>query len=237
MRYRIGIENNQEGRSLAWVLDCPGCFAYGKDETEALMLSARAIPAYLHWLQKHNVPLTADSVAVDIRLEEVWNGYDINEAYERVESGTHIDAWFQDDWKSLTAAEVDRALQYLVWTREELLAVTELAPVEQREVMPEGERMSIDGILRHVAGGERWYLDRLGAANMTREEMPSDLPERLAQTRARVNAVLPTWVGLERVVGVEGEWWSPRKVVRRLLWHERDHTAHILRLATGITEF
>jgi hypothetical protein len=32
------------------------------------------------------------------------------------------------------------------------------------------------------------------------------------------------------VVTLSGETWSARKVMRRTLWHERDHTAHILKL-------
>lgn len=31
MLFHIGLENNVEGRSLAWVLDHPGCFAYGEN--------------------------------------------------------------------------------------------------------------------------------------------------------------------------------------------------------------
>ena len=29
---------------------------------------------------------------------------------------------------------------------------------------------------------------------------------------------------------VEGEFWSPRKLLRRAVWHERDHTVHIRKL-------
>jgi ferritin len=36
--------------------------------------------------------------------------------------------------------------------------------------------------------------------------------------------------GVKLVVGVNGEFWSPRKVLRRALWHERDHTEHIRKL-------
>jgi len=34
---KVGVENNYEGRSLAWALDYPGCFDYGSNETEALI--------------------------------------------------------------------------------------------------------------------------------------------------------------------------------------------------------
>ena len=30
MIFRIGIENNNDDRTIAWALDYPGCFAYGE---------------------------------------------------------------------------------------------------------------------------------------------------------------------------------------------------------------
>jgi len=29
---------------------------------------------------------------------------------------------------------------------------------------------------------------------------------------------------------MEGEIWSPRKALRRAVWHERDHTEHIRKI-------
>ena len=43
MQIRIGIENNNEGRTLAWAFDYPGCFAYGMDEAEALIMLPKAL--------------------------------------------------------------------------------------------------------------------------------------------------------------------------------------------------
>jgi hypothetical protein len=45
--------------------------------------------------------------------------------------------------------------------------------------------------------------------------------------RARLVDVLPGLSGDEQVVARQGELWSPRKLARRALWHERDHAAHI----------
>ena len=42
----MGVENNIEGRSLAWALEHPGCFAYGPDGEAAL----EALPAAWHEL-------------------------------------------------------------------------------------------------------------------------------------------------------------------------------------------
>jgi hypothetical protein len=51
MLIRIGIENNIEGRTLAWALDYPGCFAYGMDEAEALINLPKALLDYEHWIK------------------------------------------------------------------------------------------------------------------------------------------------------------------------------------------
>jgi hypothetical protein len=92
-----------------------------------------------------------------------------------------------------------------------------------------GERWSIDGILRHVGGAEWWYMDRLGLA-IPREQVPDEPFERLEKVRAHLISVLPRLIGSAQVVGINGEIWSPRKLLRRAVWHERDHKAHIEKL-------
>jgi hypothetical protein len=48
--------------------------------------------------------------------------------------------------------------------------------------------------------------------------------------RAHLVKTLPDLVGSRRVLGVDGEFWSPRKMLRRALWHERDHREHIRKI-------
>ena len=55
MQIRVGLENGFEGRSLAWVLDHPGCFAVGQDAAEALLSVPRAVLAYADWVAKAEV--------------------------------------------------------------------------------------------------------------------------------------------------------------------------------------
>jgi hypothetical protein len=93
-----------------------------------------------------------------------------------------------------------------------------------------GERWSIRGILSHVGGAEWWYLQSLGLEGIPEARLPQDAFERLSLTRARTEAVLPDLAGLEKVSGREGELWSPRKVMRRAIWHELDHVEHIRKL-------
>ncbi len=228
MPYRIGIESGSEGRTVAWALGHPGCYAYGATDDDALAACPAAIRAYADWIGAH----TKDnwlSGPVDVQLEETWQVYTIGEDFELADEGYGVDAWFRHDWKPLTEEDVARGLLLLDWTRADLLAAVEGLSSDARDVRAPGERWSIDGILRHVGGAEWWYLDRLGLA-FPRSEVPDGTLDRLEKARARLREVLPGLAGSKQVVGVDGEFWSPRKLLRRAVWHERDHTGHIERL-------
>ncbi|MGB9800384.1 MAG: DinB family protein [Thermanaerothrix sp.] len=228
----VGVENGMERRSLAWALEHPGCFAYGHDATEALIAIVPAYVAYAAWVNRHAQPSwLPEGGDVDVRLVEVWEVYHLNDRYERTTSdGYEVNAWFQRDWKPLTRLEVRRGMQMLAWNRADLLALVQGLDATTLDHTYPGERWSIRGILEHVAGAEWWYLDRLGLAGIPRAALPANVFERLTIVRQRLEAVLPQLEGEERVIGRQGELWSPRKLLRRALWHERDHYDHIRRL-------
>jgi len=228
MEFQVGLENNVEGRSLAWVIGLPGCFAYGADGTAALAAAQAAIQDYLEWLAARGESWLA-AEGIEISHVETWDVYDIDGQFKRAQQGYSVNAWFLDDWKPLTAEEVERGMKVLAWSRADLIqTVSQLTP-EELEVKHPGERWSIAGILRHVGGAEWWYLDRLGLA-FRRENVPAEPFERLDVVRACLVEVLPRLVGSQQVSGKDGEFWSPRKLLRRAAWHERDHTFHIQKL-------
>jgi len=66
--------------------------------------------------------------------------------------------------------------------------------------------------------------------DLSRNEVPNDPFERLDGIRKQVKTVLPSLIGKDLVKGKEGEFWSPRKLLRRVLWHEKDHIHHIYKL-------
>jgi len=230
MSFRVGIENNDEGfRTIVWALEYPGCFAYGKDSREALANLPEAIQKYTGWLASHG-EVWFDPHEAEARLEETFDAYILNEDFERVETGDNeISAWFLHDWKPLAAQDIARGLKLLAWFREDLLNTIKGLSVEKLAMKYEGERWSINGILNHTGGAEWWYLDRLGLA-FPKSELPRDPLARLEKVRASFNNILPTLEGSLQVVGSEGEIWSPRKVLRRAIWHECDHTIHIRKL-------
>ena len=231
MRIHIGVENGTESRSIAWMLDFPGCFAYGNDGSAAILRSPEALLRYKEWVDSH----LADSWMRDLRdfdihLDESFDVYTINETFDLSPRGIEINAWFRHDWKPLTSEDIRRGLLTLEWSRTDLLELVASLSAAQLTREFEGERWSILGVLRHVANAEHWYLDRLSLAPRSRGELPPDVFERLLEVRSVMNVALPTLEGVENVRGIEGEFWSPRKLLRRAAWHEIDHIQHIFRL-------
>lgn len=233
MRISIGLELNNEGRALAWALDFPGCFAFGEEGPEAVIKIAQALVIYERWVNDHAGAEWIRLGSFDLRVVDTWEVYTINDQYALEDGGYAVNAWFRQDWIPLTTAEIERGLALLRWSREDLLKVVANLSAEQMDQTYAGERWSIRGILRHVAGAEWWCMDRLGLVAGGRERLPQDTTERLAWAREQLNAILPDLAGRELVLGKDGEFWSPRKLLRRVLWHEINHQQHILRLLHG----
>lgn len=233
MAIRIAIENGAEGRTILWALDHPGCFAYGENTLAAFQALPTAVLEYNQWLEQHGLDKQLLDFEHPVQIEETWEVYHIDEQFAIAGDGYEVNAWFQDDWKPLTVPEIQLGIDLLGACRTDLLSsVTGLNP-ETLNFKQIGERWSIAGILNHVANADWWYLDRLGLA-FPREELPSEPSERLEKVRRQLLSVLPDLAASNLVVGIDGEFWSPRKLLRRAVWHERDHTAHIHKLLAAL---
>jgi len=233
MHIKIGIDMNFEGKTIAWALDYPGCFVYGAVDQEALLLFPKAFLVYQRWInQKAGADSWVKNITnFDVRLTESFKNYQINEDYERVDAGGHqVMSWFQSEWKPLNRGEVLEGIKILQWNREDLLNLIQDLTPEQLSKEYAGERWTIAGIISHIGRAEWWYLDQLDCAGMTRQALPSDPIKRITVVREQFNKVLPDLAGEELVRGKEGELWSPRKILRRAAWHERDHINHIQKI-------
>ena len=232
MKFRVGIENNNEGiRTVAWALEHPGCYAYGDNGEKALAALPAAIRTYSQWISQHE-PSWLKTGTVELEVEGVWDNYYIDKNFDRAaESDDHymVDSWFQHDWKPLTAEDIERGLKLLAWSRADLLKLIGDLPPAKLEQTHTGERWSINGILKHLGGAEWWYMDCIGKA-FPKRQIPKTPLERLEKVRAAFIKMLPKLEDVNLVLGTEGEFWSPRKVLRRAAWHERDHTVHIRKL-------
>jgi len=230
MIFQVGIENNNEGRSIAWALEHPGCFAYGMKGGAAVTNLEVALNKYAGWILRHepNTWLSFAERDIEIVVNGTWDVYFINDDLDKTTEtdGYSVESFFPYDWKPLTKIEIKRALDMLAWSRKDLLKTVQGLSEAKLNQMYSGERWSINGILGHVGGAEWWYMERLGLA-FPRANVPEEPLARLEKVRRHFNAVLFKMDGVKQVIGVDGEIWSPRKVLRRALWHERDHTEHI----------
>jgi hypothetical protein len=234
MIIRVGLENNYEQRSLAWALDLPGCFCYGVGPSDALGALPKAVLGYKAWLEGHSSESWVTDLAdFDIRLVETFEDYTVDEDFEIAEAGYEVNAWFHQDWKPLCKVDIHKGMNLLKWSRADLMELVNAIPQNRFDLVVPNEKWSIHGVLGHIAGAEFWYLSRLDLASGSREDLPKDVFERLHHVRSILDAALPTLEDSTQVCGENGEFWSPRKMLRRALWHELDHTNHILKLLSA----
>ncbi|MHC1740203.1 MAG: DinB family protein [Anaerolineaceae bacterium] len=232
---KVGIENNFEGRSLAYALDHPGCFAYGLTETEALIRMPQSLLAYKSWLEGYTENSWLQDLSdFDVRLVEVFECHFLNDSFEPSAAGKGVYGWFHHDWLPLTAVEIQRGLSVLEWAHQDLYELTAALSDQKLDKAYSGERWSIRGILSHVASAELFYLNRLGLTRYKRSDLPEGAWESLKMTLQLNMEILPQMVDKADVRGVEGEFWSPRKIIRRACWHALDHCQHIHRLITTL---
>ncbi|MGB8214420.1 MAG: DinB family protein [Anaerolineales bacterium] len=233
MIFQAGIENNNEGRTIAWALEHPGCFAYGINADGALLNLESALSKYAGWILRHDTRtwLSFSDTEIEIVVNGTWDVYYINDNLDIATEadGYSVESFFPYDWKPLTALEIKHGLEMLTWSRDDLVKSIQGLSPEKLDATYPGERWSINGILGHIAGAEWWYLDRLGLA-FPREQMPEEPLARLEKVRKHFASALFKLDEVKQVIGSDGEFWSPRKLLRRALWHERDHIEHIRKL-------
>lgn len=224
MIVRIGLENGYCERSIAWVLEFPGCFANGAEGSEAILKVPQELVAYQDWIASH----TQASWLADLGNFDV----SLSEALESKPGGSSSTNWFRHDATPLSPIDAERGALVLTWLRADLLDFVSTLASKYLDQTFADERWSIRGILGHIADAEWWYLDRLGLSGCAKSALPADEFERLRLVRERLLAVLPELAGRADVVNLDEETWSARKLLRRAAWHEKDHIQHILRLMT-----
>lgn len=243
MLYQLCLEE-MEGQWVAHVPPLWGCFASAVTPAQAVAQAPQAIADYWNWLASHRrnlgelahdpdynppnafwfnaPPRPITAAAIQVEVVETHPAH-------RTADDAEINAFFESDRAPLDGADVMVARHLLAFSRADLLDAFLPLTTAQLDHRFEGERWPMRGIVRHVALGENWYLDRFGLSMEAAWDLP-DLLGQLTLTRQQLLDVLPSFVGTTLVHNVEGELWSPRKIIRRALWHERDHTQHLWQL-------
>ncbi len=225
MRYRLSTEDMEPNHWVAWALDLPACFSSAQTQADAVAHAPERISAYYSWLSSHDSSLPIITEPIEVEIVETFHSFASTQDPEYL-----VNAFFEDDRRPLHYWNVALALQLLQWTRQDLLKVIQSATQEQLSKPITGEVSgSLAGIIKHIAGAENWYFGQLDFA-LDRPQLPDDPLDMLKAVRANTRAQLVKLTGDERITKNCDEMWSARKVIRRTLWHERDHTQHIAHL-------
>jgi hypothetical protein len=232
VHYRVWLEVDQSGQPVAGYLpDQPVTFfslAPGQNIQEA---AAAAILADRAWLKRYGLADTDEAIAVEVA--------------ETVESDW-TDALFSAEREPFDEATRRRTFAYLAATRVELLDVWAKAPLAFFDwpYLPGDHLETPRGKFDHVASAEAYYLTRIETDPARQKRIRqthygghADTLDRLHACRTALVARFALLTDAERSRETEhrGERWTPHKVLRRALWHERDHTLQLSRLLDEFT--
>jgi predicted RNase H-like HicB family nuclease/uncharacterized damage-inducible protein DinB len=226
---RSGIENLEPDCWVLSVFDLIGCYSSGRTEEEAVAQAGNRVRQYFEWLGKKdgNPAPFEESIQVIIA--------------ERVETfpwpkdpALPVHAFFEDDARPLRPWDLDIAGRLLEWSRQDFLRLAgALLPdsLSQMENVPNWN--TLDGLMGHIWETENAILNRMGGM-VDAADMPGDPIGRLQAVREKFQEKLPEWAEADLQVEDFGETWSPRKALRRVLWHERDHIRQLEGLITHL---
>jgi predicted RNase H-like HicB family nuclease len=223
MRYRLAVEDIEPGHWVAWILDLPGCYGDGLTEEAAIAAAPAAIAAYYRWVHHHDPSLPEAPETIDVVIAERFTAHPAANHPDYL-----VNAFFDDDNRRLDYWEVAVAARLLSWAVADLDEVLACVPPEWLSGAGV-QRSDVAAIVMHIATAENWYFGMLGF-DLDRQNSPAEPRLWLAAVQANTRAQLPRLVGDGRVATFNGEKWAARKVLRRALWHTRDHTQHIAQL-------
>lgn len=241
---RVHIDGNADTREwLVWDLDLIGCAAFASTEKEALAKVPRAVEGYTEFLRRHG----GGDGTLGLEPGELVAG----ERLVGVDEGL-----FEADRGEASVEQIERTIELLGWSRDDLLATLETAPKaalkwdpSYRNYAPWAQWRTIEEILAHIAVCEtRYYLRGIGRApgpNPTTvgdpeqgsrawyAELGRDWSALLARSREETVGFLREVArssDRRRVHEEPGYSWSVHKVLRRLVWHELLHIKNIRRI-------
>ena len=215
---RAGIEELESNCWVLSVFDLIGCYSSGRTEEEAVAQADRRVRQYFEWLGKKDGRSAPFEESVQVTIVERFQRYPWPK-----DPALFTHAFYEDDARPLRSWDLEIALRLLDWSRQDfLLLAASLLPDSLVRLENELSWNTLDGLLKHIWETENRILGVLGAA-VDLSKMPSDDMGRAQFVRAKLRKMLPEWAESEIQQEVVGEMWTPRKALRRALWHERDH--------------
>ena len=218
--YQVLLEVGEDGTCMAHVPELFGCFAVGSTREEALERLRQAIAEHLAWLTGYGEApaMTAETAEVDIEVVE-----EVTTPRSYPVEPTESVAFFAAEEEPLSHQDLQTAVRLMERARRDLVEFLRDVPEDLLQWRPAPDEWSIAETLLHMAHAEASYTARLDT-----ESERTPFPQ-LAAIRSwayhRMGRL--TEAELSRVTVHRGEKWSVRKVLRRFLEHDREHTAYI----------
>ncbi len=210
--FPVALEEGADGSTLVHSINLPGCVAGGASQEEALANFQAVLSQWLTTLGTIGERLPPRDAELQITVDE-WHLSAANVADG--ESEVLLDA----DREPLSETEMIALLHRLGDLRGHLLARVRRLPDEALDAVWRGDwtaRLALEELAR-----SHWFtLSRLGSSSMA--EVPARTLARLDTAMALVVQRFTDLAPDARsvLVDIEGELWTPRRVLRRLLWLE-----------------
>jgi hypothetical protein len=229
MNYRVAVEDMEPNHWIAWVLDLPGCYSSAHTSDKAISQVPFNISRYFSWVSSYESDLVIPRETIKIDVIESFKSFSKPEDPNYI-----VNAFFDDDKHPVGYWDVMIGQRLLDWSRSEFIKVIQNVDEDKLNLPISNEvRGTIAGIIDHIAGAENWYFSMLGLS-LKRDVLSEKPQEKLVQVRQNTKAQLWKLIGDAQITEKRGELWSARKILRRTLWHEQDHTQHIERLLKEI---
>jgi uncharacterized damage-inducible protein DinB/predicted RNase H-like HicB family nuclease len=241
-RYLVDLEIAADGNCMAHVLGLPGCFVRAPTRDQAMARLPDAIRGHLGWLRAHGEAAPPADAPIETWVASEYAGlgpFDPGDAA----------ALFPPDRAAIDPDGVEDHLRWMGYSRSDLMALIQELPAELLDWQPSPQSYSIRHLLRHLGNSEEWYVSRIvSAATLPAEwEDDEDLPilEFLEMERRTAVERLRRLTAGERSrifqprahTDHPREEWTARKVLRRFLEHEREHTAQVLEILDARRRF
>ena len=223
---RVGLEEGEDGAVMAHALNLPGCAAAGGSPEAAVAAFERVLADWFRFLAAAGEPVPPRDAEIEVAVDE-WL-----RTGARVAAGETV-ALFAEDLRALSQADAEAGVRRLGDLRARLLARLRRRPEALLDAETPGG-MTARQVLEEQARAQWWLLSRLGATPMA--EVPEKTLARLDTAMALVVDRLTTLPDDARAhrLELDGEEWTPRKVLRRLLWLEWTLGAAALTALTAV---
>ena len=211
----------------AFAPEYPGCWVFGKTKKSALQKARIAVIEWTDWLKSHGEGVPDVSDHVEVEVSEM-----LRVDYNPIEAGKP-EPLFWSEVTPINKEDLDKTIRLMKHSRSDLMAAVRGITEDCLDWEPPGKPRTIRNCITHIAHVELWYITRLNI------ELPEESPESpiklLDYSRDIVFKCLQNFPERKKKGIFQPRkyqspvcnLWTARKVLRRLVDHERLHTKYV----------